>query len=164
MGKSPITRGLRLADVITLLSNNSELTLTPVSLRKIAAIEGDDATSIAEPPSFKAHRLEARLGADAVDEIVRRYTAGESARQLAREHEVAPSALLRLMRERKVVVRKRAVEWAETKELARLYEAGATMAELEERFGLSHGAVHRSLRRAGVSMRPTGRVAQAPRP
>ncbi|XPP26038.1 MAG: helix-turn-helix domain-containing protein [Leucobacter sp.] len=141
------------------MSNNSELTLTPDGLREIAAIEGDATTPVAESPGFKEHRLGDRLGPDVVDEIVRRYEAGESARQLAQEHGVAPSALLRLMRERNMIVRKRVVEWAETKELAQLYEAGATMVELEEQFGLSHGAVHRALRRAGVTMRPAGRGA-----
>ncbi len=143
-----------IADVINLLSNNSGVALSPDGIRKIAAIEGE-----LEPPAelttFKVHGLEARLGPAAISEIVRRYGAGESARQLATEYDVAPSALVRLLREQSVVVRKRVVDLDETQKLARLYEAGATMAELEEQFGLSHGAVHRALRRAGVVTRPS---------
>ncbi|MER7795888.1 helix-turn-helix domain-containing protein [Microbacterium sp. NPDC096154] len=37
------------------------------------------------------------------------------------------------------------------------YEAGATIAQLEERHGLSHGAVSRALKNLGVQMRPKGR-------
>lgn len=145
---------VRRADVINLLSNNSGVTLTPDGIRKIAAIEGELAPRT-ELPMFKAHRLEDRLGSEGVAEIVRRFEAGESARQLAEEYQVAASALLRLLRERNVVVRKRVITDNETQELARQYEAGATMAELEATHRLSHGAVFRALRRAGVVTRPS---------
>ncbi|WP_448812005.1 helix-turn-helix domain-containing protein [Agromyces bauzanensis] len=42
--------------------------------------------------------------------------------------------------------------------MAKEYEAGSTMRELEAKFGLSHGAVLRALHRKGVDMR-----ARAPR-
>jgi hypothetical protein len=37
------------------------------------------------------------------------------------------------------------------------YEADMTMVEIEAKHKLSHGAVLRALRRAGVEMRPKGR-------
>lgn len=126
--------------------------MTPDGIYKIAAIEGDS-EPLAVRLAFRAHRLEDRLGGEAVAEIVRRYEAGESARRLAEEHQVAPSALVRLLRSRNVVVRKRVVTDDETQELAREYEGGATMADLERKHGLSHGAVFRALHRAEVAMR-----------
>lgn len=80
---------------------------------------------------------------------MRRYEAGESARSLAAEHSVAASALIRLLRDYNVVVRRRKV--ADD-------EAGATMAALEDEYCLSHGALHRALHRVGVETR-----ASAPR-
>lgn len=88
---------------------------------------------------------------------MRRYQLGESATSLAKEHGVAPSALLSLMREQNVVVRKRYISAELTVVMADEYKAGATLAELEATHGRSHNAVLRALRSVGVEMRPTGR-------
>ena len=143
--------------MIDLLSNNSDVTLTPDGLRKLARLQGSREAA-SEPTEFQIHRLSARLGAERIEEIVRRYEAGESARTLATESGVAPSALLRLLRERNVVVRRQVVMPDQEAMMARDYEAGKTMAEIEEKHGLSHGAVLRALQRVGVEMR-----AKAPR-
>jgi lambda repressor-like predicted transcriptional regulator len=146
-----------LAGIIDLLSNNSDVAFTPDGLRKLAEPrESREAPS--KPTEFQIHRLSARLGAEQIDDVVRRYRAGESARSLATESGVAPSALLRLLRERNVVVRQQVVTSEQDQTMARDYGAGMTMAELEEKHGLSHGAVLRALHRMGVEMR-----AKAPR-
>lgn len=142
------------ADVISLLSNQSDVALTPDGIRRLAATEGDPEPP-AEPSVFKHHRLETRLGADGVAVVVSRYEAGESANTIAKDIGVAPSALVRLLRNQNVVIRKRIVTNDETQQLAREYKAGATMAELEQKHQLSHGAVFRALRRAGVETRPS---------
>jgi len=106
-----------------------------------------------EPTIFQIHRLSARLGGEQVDEIIRRYEAGESARSLAAEFGVAPSALIRLLRERNVVVRRQTITSDQEEMMARDYESGMTVAELKEKHGISHGAVLRALHRLGVEMR-----------
>ena len=78
---------------------------------------------------------------------MQRYKAGESARSLAIEYNIAPSALIRLLRERKVVVRKQTVSPEQAEIMGHEYTTGMTMAELEEKHGLSHGAVLRALHR-----------------
>lgn len=87
---------------------------------------------------------------------MQRYQAGESAQSLAKAYKVAPSALLRVLRENNVVVKKWRVSPDQEQRMAREYEAGATVAELEKKLGLSHGAVLRTLHRAGVEMRTKG--------
>jgi hypothetical protein len=107
---------------------------------------------------FRIYRLSARLSAGQIEGIVQRYEAGESARTLAAESGVAPSALIRLLRERNVVVRMQVVTPDQEVAMAQEYEGGMTVAELREKHRLSHGAVLRSLHRSGVEMR-----AKAPR-
>ncbi len=89
---------------------------------------------------------------------MRRVNDGESVRSLAQELGVANSALTRMLRAQGASITKRKVSEDEAANLASEYAAGATMAELEEKYGLSHGAVLRSLHRSGVTMR-----ASAPR-
>lgn len=89
---------------------------------------------------------------------MRRYEAGESARSIAEKYGVAASALIRLLRENNVVVRRRRITDNEARAMARDYEAGTTMADLEDKYRLSHGTVYRALHRVGVETR-----ASAPR-
>lgn len=84
---------------------------------------------------------------------MRRYESGESATSIAKDLGVAPSALLRLLTQKQVVVRRHGLTPKQDAMLAKEYEAGATMAELEKTHRLSHGAVFRALHRAGVEMR-----------
>jgi len=140
------------------LSNNSDFPSTPDTLRKLAETQGSQEPS-SEPTEFTVHRLSARLSPETIDDIVHRYGAGQSARSLAQEFDIAPSALLRLLRERNVVVRQQVVTSELEQTMARDYEAGMTVAELKDKHGISHGAVLRALHRAGVKMR-----AKAPRP
>jgi transposase-like protein len=146
-----------MADVIYLLSNNSNDGLTVDKIRQLIGVEARDtaASAIIQPelPAFKPHRLEARLGPVVVAKVVRRYESGESATAIAKEVGVAPSALLRLLREQNVVVRKQGLTLERAAALAHEYKAGATMAELEKKYGLSHSTVFRALHRAGAEMR-----------
>jgi len=145
------------ADVADLYSNPLELPFTPDELRKLAVM-GDREVGLSEPVAYRPHELFKRLGVTKLDELIARAQRGESVRSLAREVGVANSALTRALREQGMVMSRTIVDEALTKRLATEYEAGATMRELEKKFGLSHGAVLRSLHRSGVSTR-----AKAPR-
>lgn len=135
------------ADVKTLCSNHWDLPSTPDELRKLAEVGGrDDGSS--EPISYRSHELSKRLGGEMVDVLVRRAQAGESVQSLAREVGVAHSALTRMLRAQGVTIQRRKVGEEEERALAKAYEAGHTIAELEESFRMSHGAVLRALHRA----------------
>ena len=148
---------LCLADVNDLCSNHWNLPFTPEELRNLA-VPGTRCDSPSEAVSYRAHELSERLGTEKISEIVARANAGESARSLARELGVANSALTRMLRVEGVVIQKRNVSVADARALARAYEAGHTIRELEAKHDLSHGAILRALHRAGVEMR-----AKAPR-
>jgi len=150
-----VTRPI-LAGIIYLFSNNSEVALTPEGLRKLAVLH-DGVAAPSETTEFKVHRLSARLNAELIDNVIQRYESGESARSLATEIGIAPSALLRLFRERNVTVQPRFVTPEQGQAMAKDYTAGMTVVQLEAKYRFSHNAVLRALRNAGVEMRPTGR-------
>ncbi|GAB3155965.1 hypothetical protein GCM10027058_29260 [Microbacterium neimengense] len=99
-------------------------------------------------PRRRATPLGQRLSRARIEELVRRHSEGESVRTLAAEVGVAASALVRLLRNEGLVIEKRKVSDALVRQLAREYEAGATMRGLEQKHGLSHGVVFRALHRA----------------
>jgi RimJ/RimL family protein N-acetyltransferase len=104
-------------------SHQTSLSLTPEKLRELAQ-HGESQNPSSEEPSYQIHRLSARPSTDQIDGIVQRYEAGESARSLASECDIAPSALIRLLRERNVVVRQQVVTSDQEEMMARDYEAG----------------------------------------
>ena len=136
-----------MAALIDLCSNHCKSGFTPEELQKMAT-PGARADGLSRPARYQAHELSKRLGPDVVRDLVTRAKAGESARALARDMQVAPSAMTRLLREQGVTVSKRKVTNKEAAEMKREYEAGVTMAQLEAKYSLSHGAVYRALHRA----------------
>lgn len=130
---------------------------TPDELRKLAEV-GDRDDGLSAPVSYQPHGLSRRLGAKKVEDIIRRYEAGESARSLSEKFGVSTSAITNLLRDNAVVVKGGRVSDADARKMAKEYEAGHTITELEKQFKLSHGAVLRALHRSGVEMR-----AKAPR-
>lgn len=146
-----------MADTLDLCSNIAHGSFTPDGLRKLA-IPRQRPDGLNKQVSYRPQELSKRLGAEKVEELVRRVNDGDSVRSLAQELGVANSALTRMLRAQGASITKRKVSEDEAANLASEYAAGATMAELEEKYGLSHGAVLRSLHRSGVTMR-----ASAPR-
>lgn len=155
-----------LAGVIELLSKNLDVTLTPDGLRELTRrLEHDDQKEEPqEPGKLQVHRLSQRLGPERVAQVKDRYESGESARSIASDLGVATSALIRLLREHNVIVRTHSVTTQQAAVMAMEYKEGVTMAELQEKYKLSHGAVFRALHRAGIEARPSGRrVGRPPR-
>lgn len=97
--------------------------------------------------------LSKRLSSDQINGVVQRYGEGESARSIAIDIGVAPSALVRLLREKGVTVIKTRVTADKARQMAKDYEACSTMWEIEARYELSHGAVFRAIHRATTARR-----------
>lgn len=135
-----------LADLAHLCSNHWEWRFTLDELRKLAVL-GDAVDGLSSPAPFQAHELSKRLGPEKLSDVISKYKAGASAQSLAREHGIAASALLRMLRAEGVPIRTKKVSDEQARQLRDEYDAGATMAELEKRHGLSHGVVYRALHR-----------------
>ncbi|TQO21454.1 hypothetical protein FB385_0256 [Paramicrobacterium agarici] len=126
-------------------------------MRKLAVVRSRP-DGVNKQVSYRPQELSKRLGAEKVAELVHRVETGESVRSLAEELGVASSALTRILRTQGASIAKRKVSDATARQMAKEYEAGATMREIEAKFGLSHGVVYRALHRVGIEAR-----AQAPR-
>lgn len=85
-----------------------------------------------------------------------RYDAGHSTPALARDYRIAKSALLQLLRNEGVPMRKQAITSANAKQAARLYEDGMSITEIVEQIGYSYGTIRKSLHKSAVAMRPKG--------
>ena len=83
--------------MVSVCSNLSVGGLTPEGLRRLGQTKSEKQASTL-PETFRIHPLAQRLGSEVVTRVVDRYRAGESATALAKEPEVAVSALLRLLR------------------------------------------------------------------
>lgn len=142
-----------MVDLIDLCSNNSALPRTPEELR--ALLDPSDA-----PKPIRSARqrfkLKKRLGAEACEEIARRYEAGETAQVLADEFKVSKSGVLVLLRSRNVVMRRLAVSSEQTVQLVDGNQQGKTVAALKLEMGIALGSIQRALKVAGVQMRPRG--------
>ncbi len=62
-----------------------------------------------EAATPRVHALKRRLSNSVIDEIVRRYEAGESSLAIAKDHDVSSSALIRVLRSRGVAIREQSL-------------------------------------------------------
>jgi hypothetical protein len=135
------------------------------------SVWGPVAKILADPPQFSHKPLESprkprgrgpllRLSPEQVDELVRRYEAGESATALAREFGInQQTALDHLHRQGVAVIRSRmAIANDQLPELRSLYEDGLSLNQLGEIYGCSHTAISAALKRGGVPLRQTWSV------
>jgi DNA invertase Pin-like site-specific DNA recombinase len=113
----------------------------------------------AEPRRETKHRpgfqeLSLRLGDEVMDEIVRRYEAGEGSPTIAREYGVAPSALIRALRARGVRIREQVLSDEVVARAAQLYESGLPVQRVADELHVAKSTLLRALKKAGVQMRP----------
>lgn len=105
-------------------------------------------------PSMRA------LSEEQVAELVRRYGAGEGATVLGKAFGVSHSTVLSALRREGVAIQEagqpRALSTADDTEIGKLYAAGASLADLGAKYGVSQGAVQRALKRVGVAVRGPG--------
>lgn len=113
-------------------------------------------SALAEEKDVPTRTLQRRLSPHDRAELVARYIAGEGTPALSREYGMSKCALLRLLRNEGVTLRKRATTPRDAERAARLYESGLSIAEIVERIGYSYSTVRKSLLGSGVAMRPKG--------
>lgn len=101
--------------------------------------------------------LRRRLTPQVIEELVTRYTAGETIRNLSREYGVARSGLCTLLQVEGVELRAQGITPEDAEWAAQLYECGLTIRQVVERAGYSYGTIRTALHERGVVLRAGGR-------
>jgi transposase-like protein len=103
--------------------------------------------------------LRRRLPPQVIDELVARYTAGDTIRALSREYGVSRSGVCQLLQDEGVALREHGISPDDEEEAVRLYESGLTIRQVAERIGASHGTIQRVLNKHAGVMRasPVGK-------
>jgi len=107
-----------------------------------------------------AHRqtLESRIGAQKLDDLFRRYEAGEPVSKLIEEHELDYNRFYALLRRYDITPRRRRDDLQEARQArldhaVRLYQDGALITAIELETGVAQPQLHKELRRRKVELR-----------
>ena len=100
------------------------------------------------------HKVSHRLPAEAIDQLVHDYQAGQSTRQLMQTYGLGKGAVLKLLERAGTSIRHQGLNEAGRAEAARLYASGLSAARVASRLGCSPDSVTAYARAAGVTVRP----------
>lgn len=110
-----------------------------------------------EPTPVPTRSLQRRLTPQVIEELVSRYTAGETIRALSREYDISRSGLRTLLQREGVVLRAYGITPEEAENAVRLYEQGLTIRQVADEMGHSYGTIRTMLHETGASIRAGGR-------
>jgi transposase-like protein len=100
------------------------------------------------------HRVDRRLSAETIAELVQMYRDGASTTQLRKRYDLSQGSVIKILHEHGVAMRRQGLADGDVPAAAELYRGGATLVQLGERFGVSPNAVRRALASSGVVIRP----------
>lgn len=109
-------------------------------------------------PTAVVHRVDRRLSAETIAELVAAFENGESVPDLARQYEVSKRALRQLLRDQGMQMRKQPLFDNEVELAMNLYADGLSLREIGEQLGRGKTTVCNALVRCGVVLRPAVRV------
>ncbi|MCW4467265.1 helix-turn-helix domain-containing protein [Glutamicibacter sp. MNS18] len=91
------------------------------------------------------YRIADRFSSEDLAVIARRYQAGEQSTDLAKEHKIAKSTLLRLLAEHGVQTRPRGLTPEKEREILRLRKQGLIIRDIAKRVGCSYDTARKFL-------------------
>jgi hypothetical protein len=107
-------------------------------------------------PLPQVQRVDRRLSAETIAELVQAYRDGASTTDLRQRYELSQGSVIKILHSHGVEMRGQGLTDDEVTTAAELHSDGKTLAQLGERFGVSPNAVRRALMSAGVVMRARG--------
>ncbi len=108
---------------------------------------------VAPDPKPTVHKLDQRLSAAEVAQIVAEYEAGAHTTELMKTYQIGKGPIIRLLHENGATMRRQGLTDEELAQARRLYESGLSLMSVGKRMGRHHSTVHLALRRSGVEMR-----------
>lgn len=109
-------------------------------------VEGDGAVT------YTPYRLEHRLDASTVTQLVHHYDAGTPTTQLTVAYRLSKASVLQLLQEAGVQMRRQGLDDDQTTEAFRLYASGLSLVRFGEQLGFGPTSVASALRAAGVRL------------
>ncbi|WP_330231704.1 helix-turn-helix domain-containing protein [Nocardia sp. NBC_00508] len=124
-------------------------------LRKIVKlVEHTPPRRPAKPSSkVQARRLDRRLAATTIAELVDDYKAGTSSNQLCEQYNLSKGGLLKILRDHGVEMRYQPMTEDEIVWAVRLYGEGQSLNAVARQLGKAKGSVWKALRERGVRLR-----------
>jgi hypothetical protein len=107
-------------------------------------------------PLPQTQRVDRRLPAETIAELIQAYQHGASTTELRRRYDLSQGSVIKILHEHGVEMRGQGLADGDVSTAAELYRSGKTLTQLGERFGVSPNAVRRALDSAGVVMRARG--------
>lgn len=129
-----------------------------VSMAKRLAVVKNKCATVRRDGGFprQAAKLTVRLTAEVQAEIVVAYQTGEHSTVLARRYGVSKTALLELLREAGVQLRRQPMTPEQIEQARQLYERGLSLSQASGQLGIHQDTIRLALKRAGVTLRPGG--------
>jgi hypothetical protein len=106
--------------------------------------------------SPQVQRIDRRLSAKTVAELVEAYRDGVGTPELRQRYKLSQGSVIKILHSHGVQMRGQGLAASNVAAAAEQYCGGVTLAQLGERFGVSPNAVRRALVSAGVAMRARG--------
>jgi hypothetical protein len=107
-------------------------------------------------PLPQVQRVDRRLSAEMIAELVQAYRDGASTADLRRRYELSQGSVIKILHGHDVEMRGQGLADSDVPIAAELYRGGKTLTQLGEQFGISPNAIRRALMSAGVVMRARG--------
>jgi len=144
-------------DVVAAYSNLPYPHRTRAQLQHLLKVAEKEAREPA-PPELVPRSAARRFGSAAVDELVAAYISGAPTTELMKTYGLSKSAVLKLLRDREVPMRRQPLTSEQIQHATALYESGATLVKVSEQLGSPTESIRRALIEAGVTIRPRGRM------
>ncbi len=122
-------------------------------LRRLAARLPDLPPEAQPRPAPRARQLQRRLESTKIEEIAKRYQAGETVAVLAMEYGVNPKTLSQRLKRAGVQLRQHGLTDEQKTDAERLYLTGRSLKQIAAVFGCDAETVRQMLKKRGVVMR-----------
>ncbi|WP_280494322.1 helix-turn-helix domain-containing protein [Nocardia farcinica] len=107
--------------------------------------------------TVRPRRLDRRLSAETLAELVTSYVTGTSTNQLCELYGLSKCGLLKILQQHGVQMRNQPMTEEEIDRAAELYRAGNSIKTIAMKLGKAKGSVWKALTNSGVEMRPSPR-------
>lgn len=144
-------------NLVELVRRYSVNTCTP-DLSKI--LDGELVPGREPAAEYRPWRVDQRLGVDGVAEVVAAYEAGASVPELQQRFGSSKGAIVRILREAGVEMRRRPLGEEQLERIVERYQAGLSIRQVAAELGIPKTTVQNALARTDVVRRPAVRVSR----